>query len=170
MVKTKIIKLLQVYLVCVAALFIIMVGLSLSSHSFIRGSGFPMLAALAIWMIGSLVLLGIFTWIGIGIAVYYDAKQRGMEPLLWALVATLVPYLLGLIAYLIVRHPVQSACPSCGQAITLNDVYCRSCGGPVQAQCPSCGRPSAPAARFCPHCGTPMGDRPAPSAGRPVVL
>ena len=94
-----------------------LISISLISQGMSHGRGFPLILALLVSFFGALILIGIFVWVGIGIAVYHDAKKRGMEPLLWALVATLVPYLLGLIAYLIIRHPIQSFCPSCSQPI-----------------------------------------------------
>jgi len=163
-------KLFQYYLMSVAVLFLVLIFISLISQGLRPGHGFPFIVALFAGLFGSLILIGIFVWIGIGIAVYHDAKKRGMEPLLWALVATLVPYLIGLIAYLIIRHPVQSLCPSCGQPFAQGDVYCRSCGAAVQGQCSACHRPTAPASRFCPHCGTQLSASEAPQAGGPIVL
>ena len=176
MVKAKLMKLFHIYLISVAALFVVLVIVSLGrwvfpfGHHFPTLLRFPPLLPLAFAGIGAIFLLMIFVWIGIGVAVYYDAKQRGMEPLLWALVAMLIPYLLGLIAYLITRHPIQSVCPACGQSYTSNDVFCKQCGHAVQTKCPSCGRPASTTARFCPNCGTPLSEPPAPSAGKPVVL
>jgi uncharacterized membrane protein YhaH (DUF805 family) len=168
--KEMILKLFHVYLMSVAGLFVVLVSISLLSQGMIHGRGFPLILALLLSFVGALILIGIFVWVGIGIAVYHDAKKRGMEPLLWALVATLVPYLLGLIAYLIIRHPIQSFCPSCSHPFTPGDVYCRFCGAAVQVLCSACNRPTAPAARFCPHCGAQLGESAAPPPGRPVVL
>ena len=111
-------------------------------------------------IIGSVLLVILFVWIGIGVFVYYDAKQRGMEPLLWALVAAFVPYLLGLIAYLVVRQPIQGTCPSCGRQFSAADVFCKHCGHAVQAQCSSCRRAMSAGARFCPSCGTGLNEAP----------
>jgi hypothetical protein len=171
MIKEKLLGLLHVYLMCVGGLFVIVLAFALLGRQVHMhyGGAFPMVAGPIFFLVGALILLFIFTWIGIGVAVYYDAKRRGMEPLLWALVATLIPYLLGLIAYLIVRHPVQSLCASCSQPYTPNDVYCKHCGTAVQAQCPSCGRPATSAARFCPQCGARMGDT-AAAQGKSVVI
>lgn len=110
----------------------------------------------------ALVLLGIFFVIGIGIAVYHDAKQRGMEPLLWALVAALVPYFIGLIAYLVVRQPKVALCGGCGMTVIPGDSYCKSCGERISPPCPACGRPIDAAARFCQHCGANLASSQAP--------
>jgi hypothetical protein len=110
----------------------------------------------------ALVLLAIFFAIGIGVAVYHDAKQRGMEPLVWALVAALVPYFIGLIAYLVVRQPKAAVCGSCGAAVTAGDSFCKSCGSRISAPCPACARPIDASARFCQHCGANLDSPSAP--------
>jgi|SRR6185369_2286195 len=64
--------------------------------------------------------------------VYGDAKRRGMSPGLWALVAFMVPNLVGFLLYFLLRNPLSQACAGCG-------------------------RPIAPGLAFCPHCGHPQG-------------
>ncbi len=165
MIKSKLIRLLQVYLILVAAIVALTVTFMMIRYPFFPRMHFPRfgMGVPAFIFLGAVGLAMLFVWIGIGVAVYYDAKQRGMEPLVWALVATLVPYFLGLIAYLIVRHPVQVVCGICGQPFTAADIFCKNCGHAVQAKCSSCGQPAAATARFCPHCGTPLAAPPAPA-------
>ncbi len=65
----------------------------------------------------------------IAVFVYKDAKNAGMEPILWALVAALIPSFIGLIIYLIVRSGHSAW-------------HCARCGAPVEEQyavCPQCG-------------------------------
>ena len=40
-----------------------------------------------------------------------DSKRRGMSPVLWTLVAILVPNLLGILLYFVLRQPVVRVCP-----------------------------------------------------------
>ena len=50
----------------------------------------------------------------IGCYVYKDAKQRNMDAKLWTVVAILVPGLVGLIIYLIIRGNNSAViCPAC---------------------------------------------------------
>ncbi|MCP4657527.1 MAG: zinc ribbon domain-containing protein [bacterium] len=99
-------------------------------------------------------LFMVFLMIGIGIAVHRDARKRGMEaPLVWALVAGIVPYFLGLIVYLIIRKPIQALCDSCGNPLGGTESFCPHCGQSLRASCSSCDRPVHATARFCPHCG-----------------
>lgn len=156
MIRSKLIRLLQIYLILVAVIVAFVVGIRIIGRSFFFHFPFVPLGAIQFAIIAILGLLLLFAWIGLGVAVYYDAKRRGMEPLVWALVAALVPYLLGLIAYLIVRHPVQVVCAFCGQPLAGTDLFCKNCGHAVQPKCSSCGQPAAADARFCPHCGTPL--------------
>ena len=165
MIKAKLIKMLLIYLILVAVIVMFTVGFGMLRYRYFFRMPFPHfgLNIVAFPLFAAVGLAVLFVWIGIGIAVYYDAKQRGMEPLLWALVAALVPYFLGLIAYLIVRHPIQVVCSVCGHPFTAADIFCRNCGRAVQAKCSACGQAAAATARFCPHCGTPLAAPPAPA-------
>ena len=55
-----------------------------------------------------IALLPIIITILIAVWVYKDAKSRGMNGVLWAILAIIIPYFIGIIIYLIVRrsHPV----------------------------------------------------------------
>ena len=67
------------------------------------------------------VLLGVF--------VYRDANARGMEPLLWTLLAVFAPGFIGLIVYLVVRRDhFKLICPQCGKVNQHNSKYCDECG------------------------------------------
>ena len=46
-----------------------------------------------------------------------DSKRRGMSPILWTLVAILVPNLLGILLYFVLRQPLVRVCPQCGCAV-----------------------------------------------------
>jgi predicted RNA-binding Zn-ribbon protein involved in translation (DUF1610 family) len=107
---------------------------------------FPIAAAIALFIF--------FLMIGIGMFVYQDSKTSGMEPVLWVIVAVLVPYFIGLIAYLLIRHPVQVTCPSCGHRVSSDASFCPRCGKELKFLCTQCRQPLAASSRFCPSCGT----------------
>ncbi len=98
-------------------------------------------------------LLLLFFVIGIGVYVYHDAKRRGMEPVVWTLVAVFIPYFIGLIVYLVTRKPLQSTCPSCGMGAPWKASFCPSCGRPISRACPKCQASIQNGARFCHSCG-----------------
>lgn len=91
----------------------------------------------------------------IGLFVYRDAKARGMEPLLWTLLAVFAPGFIGLIIYLVVRRDhFRLMCPQCGCEVQQGFVSCPNCGQKLCASCASCGTALRPEWRLCPQCGT----------------
>ena len=93
------------------------------------------------------VLLGVF--------VYRDANARGMEPLLWTLLAVFAPGFIGLIVYLVVRRDhFKLMCPKCGGEVQQGFVSCPSCGQKLSANCSHCGTALRPEWKLCPQCGS----------------
>jgi hypothetical protein len=86
-------------------------------HVLLPGLGFGLLAGvgIAIWILG----LGY---------VNADARRRGMPPILWTLIATFIPNLLGFLLYFALRRPIALPCPQCGQATTAGQRFCSWCG------------------------------------------
>jgi hypothetical protein len=91
-----------------------------------------------------------------------DSKRRGMNCVLWTLIAILVPNTIGIILYFVLRDPVPRPCPSCATPVK-SGVFCPHCGTALQATCPSCRRGVEPAWTHCPHCGSKLSS-PAPRA------
>ncbi len=89
----------------------------------------------------------------IAILVHKDASKRGMDPWLWATVATFVPNLIGVIIYLIVRYSVKKTCVACGKGLQSDFMVCPYCGASQELLCPGCGVPTSPEWNMCPHCG-----------------
>ena len=78
----------------------------------------------------------------VGWLVFRDASKRGMDPWLWATVATFVPYLIGVIIYLVVsRTGTRAACLECGQALRHDYKVCPHCGHARELLCPKCQKP-----------------------------
>ena len=74
----------------------------------------------------------------IGFYVYQDAKRRGMNAILWALVAAVAPALIGLIVYLLVRGEYSNLrCPNCDTPVREQFVVCPKCGAKLRASCPN---------------------------------
>ena len=94
----------------------------------------------------------------IGVYVYRDAKRRGMNAVLWTLIAVAAPALVGFIIYLLVRgNYADLECPQCGAAVTEQYVVCPRCGTKLRPACPSCAFPVEPDWKVCPKCAAPLG-------------
>ena len=93
----------------------------------------------------------------IGVYVYRDASRRGMNAVMWTLIALIAPSLLGFIIYLLVRSSYSDMeCPRCGTTIKEEYVLCPRCGSKLRPFCPNCSAPVEPDWTVCPRCATPL--------------
>ena len=112
-------------------------------------------------MIGTTIILLIYLAIFIGIPVligvyvYRDAKDRGMNAALWTLIAMCAPALIGFIVYLIVRGSYSDMkCPQCKTAVTEHYISCPNCGTKLKATCSNCFTPVEAGWNVCPKCAS----------------
>ena len=82
-----------------------------------------------------------------------DAKRRGMNSVVWTLVAIFVPNAIGIIIYFLMRHPLMVRCPQCGESAQRGFNYCPKCSFTLNPTCPSCKRAIRGGDTFCPYCG-----------------
>jgi cytochrome bd-type quinol oxidase subunit 2 len=114
-------------------------------------------ALIALGPIFLLTLIGavpIALWVLLIGYVYADARRRGMNALLWTLLAIFIPSAIGIILYFILRDPMAVPCPGCGTPARKGHAFCASCGTAVRRACPQCRQAVEPAWRNCPGCGT----------------
>ncbi len=96
----------------------------------------------------------------IGVYVYQDASRRGMNAVLWTLIAVFAPSLIGFIIYLLLRrNDSDLLCPGCGSAVKAQFAVCPNCGTKLRLSCPSCKVPVEVDWRVCPHCASPLPER-----------
>ena len=111
---------------------------------------FPVFIVLAIAMIVSFI---------VGFYVYQDARRRGMNALLWTLVAVAAPALIGLIVYLLIRGNYSDLrCPKCDTLVKEQFVVCPKCGTKLRLSCPNCAMPVELDWKVCPKCTQPLAD------------
>lgn len=93
----------------------------------------------------------------VGVYVYRDANRRGMNAMLWALVAALAPSLIGLIVYLLVRGNYRDLrCPECDTPVMETFVVCPKCGAKLRPSCPNCSMAVETDWKLCPKCAQPL--------------
>jgi len=81
-----------------------------------------------------------------------DAKRRGMHSTLWTLIAIFVPYLMGVVAYFLVREPVPFNCPQCQTTVSARFYFCPNCKYNFRPACPQCKHEVRPDDKYCPYC------------------
>ena len=100
-----------------------------------------------------MILTVLTVFVLIGVYVYKDANARGMNGLLWAIVAMFAPSFIGIIVYLIVRENYASiACSNCGAQVKPGYNTCPNCGSSLKERCENCGAYVEPDFKVCPNC------------------
>jgi hypothetical protein len=114
-------------IVCIAVLVGLVAG---AVHGRVTGQTevSPVLQSLAGIGMGLLAGFFIAIWILCLGYVYGDARRRAMRPVLWTLIAALIPNLLGFLLYFALRQPVLLPCPGCGRPIATEQRFCSWCG------------------------------------------
>ena len=93
----------------------------------------------------------------VGVYVYRDAKRRGMNAVLWTLVAVFAPSLIGFIIYLFVRGSYSDLkCPRCDTRVNDTFVVCPKCGAKLRPGCQNCGTAVESDWKVCPKCAQPL--------------
>jgi len=107
-----------------------------------------------------LAMAGVVTGAGVAAAAFIflmayinrDAKRRGMRYVLWTLIALLIPDLIGVIIYFLVREPMLYTCPHCGKTVSARFNFCPSCKFNLRPTCPQCKHEVRVGDHFCPNC------------------
>ena len=101
------------------------------------------------------MMLVLISPIIIGVYVYRNAKQRGMNAALWTLIAVITPTFIGFIIFLLVRGNYSDLrCPACATRVTEQYVVCPKCGAKLKASCSNCGDPVEHDWKVCPKCAS----------------
>ena len=95
----------------------------------------------------------------VAVYVYRDAGKRGMNAVLWMLIAFLTPSLLGFIIYLLVRNNYSDlTCPNCNTRVEESFIVCPNCRTQLRPTCSYCAAPIQTGWNACPHCGQPLSE------------
>ncbi len=109
-----------------------------------------------IWVISAAAYWVIIAW-----WVYLDSAWRKMDGVPWAAL-TLATNVVGLVTYLVIRHPDPRVCADCGASVPTGHKYCPFCGSEAELMCPHCQATVKPGWRFCAVCAARLtpGDEP----------
>jgi RNA polymerase subunit RPABC4/transcription elongation factor Spt4 len=121
-------------------------------------------------------LLGLLAGLVLGFFLLFigyinrDAKRRGMSPVLWTIIAIVIPNALGILLYFVLRQPLRSACPQCGNAVQTGFSFCPRCSYKLSPNCPQCQRVVGADNVYCPYCGTSLRNQATPVSSPPTRL
>jgi RNA polymerase subunit RPABC4/transcription elongation factor Spt4 len=96
-----------------------------------------------------------------------DAKRRGMSPVLWTIMAVIIPNALGIILFFLLRQPLGIACPHCGNAVQAGFNFCPRCSYKLSPNCPQCQRLVGVNDVYCPYCGSSLRNQAAQGSSPP---
>ena len=136
-------------LTCLAAAFFLLPGIAEKN-----GTAFLVMLPVFLAALVGVALMGAYVLL-VGY-VCGDARRRGMNPVLWTLLAIFIPNAIGIILYFILRDPIPVPCPACGMPAEKGQAYCAGCGAAVRTACPQCHQPVEPGWRNCTRCGAPF--------------
>jgi len=86
-----------------------------------------------------------------------DAGRRGMNRVLWTLLAIFIPNALGIVLYFVLRKARMSNCPQCNAPVEPGFGFCPLCRCRLSPVCPQCQRGVKAGDKFCPYCGEDLG-------------
>lgn len=106
-------------------------------------------------LVGLMFLFIIGLYVAIGIIIYRDAKAHELPAGVWTTVAILIPNLIGVILYLVVRANKEKAmyCSNCKTKVEKDYNICPQCKGIFEETCKVCNKPVQEGQVFCPYCG-----------------
>jgi hypothetical protein len=116
----------------------------------------PALASLALAGIVTAVSLALATMIFLLAYVNRDASRRGMNSVLWTILAIiLLPAwgFIGFVIYFLMREPLPYPCPQCGTTVGARFNFCPNCKCNLHPSCPQCKHEVGELDKFCPNCG-----------------
>jgi uncharacterized membrane protein YidH (DUF202 family) len=82
-----------------------------------------------------------------------DAGRRGMNRVLWTVIAVVITHGLGIILYLVLRQPLQGRCPQCDAVVQSGFNFCPKCNHQLHPSCPHCQHAVLGNDVYCAYCG-----------------
>ena len=89
---------------------------------FLKSDGFSGLSMLLPLLLLCFILSALCTSAFFAAWIYQDCKERGDDPVLWAVIVFAATPFMGLLIYFLRRPEIKTACPACGERIDRKSV------------------------------------------------
>lgn len=103
------------------------------------------------------VVIGVWYWVLVLIAVYRKAYRMGVNAALWMFAALVFN-----LAALVVLHlyaMLKGTCTNCGRVKNGSGKFCDRCGNILKKECPQCRQVTDIAAAYCSNCGKKLDEK-----------
>lgn len=101
---------------------------------FLKSDGFSGLSMLLPLLLLCFILSALCTSAFFAAWIYQDCKERGDDPVLWAVIVFAATPFMGLLIYFLRRPEIKTACPACGERISIRAKYCQECGTHIEKE------------------------------------
>lgn len=103
------------------------------------------------------IVVGVWYWVLVLIAVYRKAYRIGVNAALWMLAALF--FNLAALAALYLYATLKGTCTNCGRIKNGSGKFCDRCGNPLEKECPQCGQAADILSAYCSSCGKKLDEK-----------
>lgn len=103
------------------------------------------------------MVVGVWYWVLVMIAVYRKAYRMGVNTTLWMLAALV--FNLAALAVLYLYAMLKGTCPNCGRVRSGSGRFCDRCGNLLKKECPQCRQATDISSAYCSNCGKKLDEK-----------
>lgn len=103
------------------------------------------------------IVIGIWYWVLVLIAVYRKSYRMGVNAALWTLAALF--FNLAALAALYLYAMLRGTCTNCGRVKNGSGKFCDRCGNLLKKECPQCRQTADLSSVYCSSCGKKLDEK-----------
>lgn len=103
------------------------------------------------------MVIGVWYWVLVLIAVYRKSYRMGVNATLWMLAALV--FNLAALAVLYLYAMLKGTCPNCGRVRSGSGRFCDRCGNLLEKECPQCKQTTDRSSAYCRNCGKKLDEK-----------
>lgn len=103
------------------------------------------------------MMIGVWYWVLVLIAVYRKSCRMGVNATLWMLAAAV--FTLAALAILYLYAMMRGTCRNCGRIRNDSGKFCGRCGSLLMKECPQCRQAAVLSSAYCSNCGKKLDEK-----------